>query len=335
MKDNYLRISNIHLELEKKEILKDINFDLNCGDIACLLGPSGCGKTSLLRIIAGLEKRAAGEVFLKGVIAQNSKKFIPPQKRNIGFVFQDFALFPHLNVNENIILGLLHLTNLEQKNILEKMLELVKLQDFRNSYPHKLSGGQQQRVALARALAQNPTLLLLDEPFSSLDTELRYKLAEDVRSILKKLNMTAVLVTHDQTEAFSFADKIAVMKSGRFEQFSDSYNLYHYPKTPFVAEFIGEGMIVEGRLLQKFLPQFTGQLHGRVLVRPDDIIHDDNSELKALVAKKFFRGSHFLYSLSFDNGLQVYSLVQSHHDHTVGEKIGVRFDLSHIVEFQS
>ena len=333
MTNSYIYLSDIQLKLEQKEILKNIHFQLNQGEIACLLGPSGCGKTSLLRIIAGLESRATGEVYLNKKIVQNAKTFIKPEKRNIGMVFQDFALFPHLNVSENIIFGLSHLPAVEQKIILEKMLELVKLQDSRSSYPHKLSGGQQQRVALARALAQNPTLLLLDEPFSSLDTELRYRLSEDVRSILKQLHMTAILVTHDQTEAFSFADKIAVMKEGHFEQFSDSYNLYHHPETPFVAGFIGEGMIVEGRLLQEFLPQLNHLLKGQVLVRPDDILHDDNSSVKGLVTKKFFRGSHFLYSLSFENGLQVYSLVQSHHNHKVGDKIGVKFELDHIVEF--
>ena len=333
MKSNYISLANIRLSLENKVILNDISFDLNRGEIASLLGPSGCGKTSLLRIIAGLESRGTGEVFLNNTVVQNLKNFIAPQKRNVGMVFQDFALFPHLTVSENITFGLSHLSHLEQKKILNRMIDLVKLQDFTKFYPHKLSGGQQQRVALARALAQNPTLLLLDEPFSSLDTELRYKLAEDVRSILKQLDMTAILVTHDQTEAFSFADKIAVMKDGQLEQYSDSYNLYHYPKTPFVAEFIGEGIIVEGKLLQEFLPAKSSQLQGRVLVRPDDILHDDHSDLKALVDKKFFRGSHFLYSLIFDNGLQVYSLVQSHHDHKVGDKIGVKFELDHIVEF--
>jgi iron(III) transport system ATP-binding protein len=333
MTSSYICLRDIQLKLEQKEILKHIDFKLEQGEIACLLGPSGCGKTTLLRVIAGLEMRATGEILFNGIIVQNAKTFIKPEKRNIGMVFQDFALFPHLNVSENILLGLSHLPAIEKKMILEKMLELVKLQDHRLKYPHKLSGGQQQRVALARALAKNPTLLLLDEPFSNLDVELRYRLSEDVRGILKQLNMTAILVTHDQSEAFSFADKIAVIKDGRFEQFSDAYKLYHYPKTSFVAGFIGEGIMVDGRLLQEFLPKSNKLVTGRVLVRPDDILYDDSSFVKGLITKKFFRGSHFLYNLIFDNGLQVYSLVQSHYSYNVGDKIGVKFELDHIVEF--
>jgi iron(III) transport system ATP-binding protein len=275
-----------------------------------------------------------GEITINGVSQQGPLSFVSPKYRNIGMVFQDYALFPHLNVSENIVFGLAHLKKSEQKNILGKMLELVKLGPWKNTYPHKLSGGQQQRVALARALAQNPTLLLLDEPFSNLDTELRYKLSEDVRSILKQLNMTAILVTHDQTEAFSFADKIGVMKNGVIEQFSTSYDLYHYPQPPFVAEFIGEGVIVDGKLVQEILPEIDRLFDGNVLIRPDDILHDEYSALKARVVKKNFRGSHFLYTLMFDNGLQVYSLVLSHHDHNVGDLIGVKFELDHIVEFK-
>ena len=213
------------------------------------------------------------------------------------------------------------------------MLDLVKLRPWKDTYPHQLSGGQQQRVALARALAPSPSILLLDEPFSNLDTELRYQLSEDVRNILKQLKMTAILVTHDQTEAFSFADKIGVMKEGVIEQFSNSYDLYHSPETPFVAHFIGEGVIVQGGLIKHYLPLIDNPMSGSILVRPDDITHDDDSLLKARIFKKIFRGSHFLYVLDFDNGLRVLSLVQSHHDHHVGDLIGVRIEIDHIVEF--
>jgi iron(III) transport system ATP-binding protein len=215
------------------------------------------------------------------------------------------------------------------------MLDLVKLTPWKDAYPHKLSGGQQQRVALARALAQGPELLLLDEPFSSLDTELRYQLSEDVRGILKKLNMTAIMVTHDQTEAFSFADKIGVMKEGRIEQFDVAYDIYHRPTTSFVAGFIGEGVIVPSELIRDVFPELNRNIQGKILIRPDDITHDDASVVKAKVFKRIFRGSHFLYVLDFDNGLRILSLVPSHHEHAEGDYIGLLMDLDHAVAFDA
>ncbi len=329
---NKLELQNVNLTLEKNRILKDVSFKLADGEIACLLGPSGCGKTSLLRIIAGLEERAVGDILLNQVQIQSANVFSSPEKRRIGMVFQDFALFPHMTVSENITFGLSHLKRSERDNKLQEMLALTKLTNWKDSYPHKLSGGQQQRVALARALAQGPSILLLDEPFSSLDTELRYQLAQEIKEILKQYKMTAILVTHDQTEAFSFADKIAVMKEGEIQQFASPFDIYHRPANNFVANFIGEGVIVQARLVSEFLPGYVPQ-NDSVLIRPEDIIYDTNSPIKARVARKFFRGSHFLYELDFGNGLSVLSLVQSHHVHNIGELIGVRIDLEDIVEF--
>lgn len=333
MSDSLLSLKNISLTLEKKVILENIDFSLDEKEIACLLGPSGCGKTTLLRIIAGLEERSTGEITLNNKIIQDKKTFVSPQKRNIGMVFQDYALFPHLNVSENITLGLDHLKKSERQQKLTQMLELVKLEAWRESYPHKLSGGQQQRVALARALAQSPNILLLDEPFSNLDTELRYQLSEDVRSILKELGMSAILVTHDQTEAFSFADKIGLMKEGHIDQLSSTYDLYHAPQTPFAASFIGEGSIVLGSELKAYMPHLSLSMNGKILVRPQDIILDEASLIKAKVAKKIFRGSHYLYLLDFDNGLKVLSSVQGHHEHNIGDLIGVRIEFKQVVEF--
>ena len=333
MENKILKVSHVALQLETSRILKNVSFELNHGDIACLLGPSGCGKTSLLRIIAGLEERGSGEISLDQKVVQDMKIFTPPAKRKIGMVFQDYALFPHLSVSENITLGLGHLKKKIREEKLQNMLDLVKLAPWKDAYPHKLSGGQQQRVALARALILEPSLLLLDEPFSNLDTELRYQLSEDVRKILKSLNMTAIMVTHDQSEAFSFADKIGVMREGVIEQFSSSFDLYHTPQTPFVASFIGDGVIVPGELIKPYTPSLGHPMKGLILIRPDDLVLDETSPLKARISKKIFRGSHFLYVLDFDNGLQVLSLVQSHHEHAVSELINVRFNIAQIVEF--
>lgn len=329
---NKLELKNINLTLEKNKILKNISLELNDGEIACLLGPSGCGKTSLLRIIAGLEERSTGEVLIDQLHTQNHHVFSPPEKRRVGMVFQDYALFPHMSVSENIAFGISHLKRTDREKKLQEMLELTKLTNWKDTYPHKLSGGQQQRVALARALAQEPSLLLLDEPFSSLDTELRYQLAQEVKEILKHYKMTAILVTHDQTEAFSFADKIAVMKEGEVQQFASPFDIYHRPSNNFVANFIGEGVIVSAELVKEYLPGYNPQ-NNSILIRPEDIIYDTNSKVRARVSRKFFRGSHFLYELKFENGLSVLSLVQSHHVHNIGELIGVRIDLEDIVEF--
>lgn len=328
-----LELKNISLDLDNKKILKSINLKIENGDIACLLGPSGCGKTSLLRIIAGLEDRNSGSINLNGSIIQDERQFLSPHKRKIGMVFQDYALFPHLTVKENILIGLDHLNKFDREKKLNEMLNLVKLIDAKDSYPHKLSGGQQQRVALARALAQSPDLLLLDEPFSNLDTELRYQLSTDVRQILKELKMTAILVTHDQAEAFSFADKIGVMNNGSLEQFSSSFDLYHRPQTYFVGNFIGEGVIVKGDLVIPYISQNLTYPGSFVLIRPEDIVYDLHSSTKARVMKKVFRGAHFLYQIEFPNGLQVLSLVESHHHHEIGEIIGIRLELDQVVEF--
>lgn len=332
---NKLSLKNINLNLDNVNILKNINLDIDDGEIVCLLGPSGCGKTSLLRIIAGLEERSIGSVSINQRVFQDKQTYIGAHKRKIGMVFQDYALFPHMNVSENILFGVDHLTKIDKQIKLNEMLELVKLTQWRDAYPHKLSGGQQQRVALARALVQGPELLLLDEPFSSLDTELRHQLSEDVRVILKKLNMTAVMVTHDQTEAFSFADKIGVMKEGRIEQFDVAYDIYHRPKTSFVAGFIGEGVIVPSELIRDVFPELNLSIKGKILIRPDDITHDDASIVKAKVFKRIFRGSHFLYVLDFDNGLRILSLVPSHHEHAEGDYIGLLMDLDHAVAFDA
>lgn len=332
MKNNILELKNINLNLDKNKILKDVSLELEKGEIACLLGPSGCGKTSLLRIIAGLENRSTGNILLNQINVQSNKSFIPPEKRHVGMVFQDYALFPHMTVSENIAFGLTHLNKSQREEKISEMLELTKLVALKNFYPHKLSGGQQQRVALARALAQGPAVLLFDEPFSSLDTELRYQLAQEIKEILKQCNTTAILVTHDQTEAFTFADKIAVMNEGEILQVATPSEIYHRPATTFVANFIGEGVVVNVELIEKYLDEKLN-LHGLVLIRPEDIIYDKNSSTKAKITKKFFRGSHFLYKLDFENGLSVYSLVQSHHVHDVGESIAVRIELEDVVTF--
>ena len=214
-----------------------------------MVGRSGCGKTTLLRVIAGFVGVDHGSIEIDGVVVSGPHFTAPPEKRGVGLVFQDYALFPHLTVAANIAFGLRHLGSAARAARVDEMVNLVGLAAFARRYPHELSGGQQQRVALARALAPRPALLLMDEPFSSLDVDLRQRLGAEVRGILKSSGTTAVLVTHDQQEAFAIADRVGVMHSGRLEQWDRRYELYHRPATRYVADFIGQGVFLPARVL--------------------------------------------------------------------------------------
>ena len=341
-----LYVDHVSVAYGNTEVVRDILIELHEGDIGCLLGPSGCGKTTLLRAIAGFESISAGVIQIDGVTVSTMRRTLPPEKREVGMVFQDFALFPHLTIADNISFGIRNLSWKEQKARVDELLDLIGLPDFGRRYPHELSGGQQQRIALARALAPRPKLLLLDEPFSSMDVELREQLAADVRRILKKEKITAILVTHDQNEAFAMADIIGVMHLGRLQQWDSGYNLYHQPATQFVADFIGQGVFIDGLVLEDDrveteLVTLEGHVppgckpgcRVKVLVRPDDIIHDDCSPRKAIIRKRAFRGASYLYTLELESGTEILSMVHSHHDHAVGEKLGIGLEIDHLVVF--
>jgi iron(III) transport system ATP-binding protein len=347
-----LNIDSLSVQFGRLMAVQSCTLALKRGEIGVLLGPSGCGKTTLLRAVAGFVPPAAGTVQLEGKVVAAVHSQVPPEQRNVGVVFQDYALFPHLNVRDNIAFGLHAIARSERTTRVERMLELVDLQAFARHYPHELSGGQQQRVALARALAPQPLLLLLDEPFSSLDAELRERLALDVRRILKATHTTALVVTHDQYEAFAVGDSVGVMNAGRIEQWDTPYNLYHKPRSRFVADFIGQGVLLPatahvnggGPVVRIELGELHGQWLGdlppegtttgcKVLLRADDIVHDDDSELKAEVVRKAFRGAEFIYTLKLPSGAEVLALVPSHHDHAIGERIGIKLGADHVVTF--
>ena len=228
--------------------VESVSLGLAAGDIGVLIGPSGCGKTTLLRAVAGLEPVSQGEIRLGGTLVSQAGHSLAPEARRIGMVFQDYALFPHLTVGRNVAFGIHRLPKAEQAARVAEVLQLVGLSGSEGSYPHELSGGQQQRVALARALAPRPQLLLLDEPFSNLDVELRERLAHEVRGILKAAGTTALFVTHDQLEAFAIGDRIGVIQAGRLHQWDDAYALYRRPATRFVADFIGHGVFAPATL---------------------------------------------------------------------------------------
>jgi iron(III) transport system ATP-binding protein len=341
-----LEVKDVSINYGRHRVVSGVSFELARGDIGCLLGPSGSGKSSLLRAIAGFESLTAGEIRLHGRTVSQPGKTLPPEQRRVGMVFQDFALYPHLSVEENVAFGLRGMSGRQRRVRIDELLALVGLAGLQGKYPHQLSGGQQQRVALIRAMAPRPDILLLDEPFSGLDIELREQLAREVRAILKRESVTAILVTHDQIEAFALADAIGVLGDGCLHQWDTGYRLYHRPANRFVADFIGQGAMLPGvvdreGVVETALGPFRGLFVREVatgeavdlLLRPDDVIHDDESSFKLEVVDKVFRGAEYLYTLRLEDGGEVLCLVQSHHDHPVGEKIGVRLQVEHLVAF--
>ncbi|HIO92716.1 MAG TPA: ABC transporter ATP-binding protein [Leucothrix mucor] len=341
-----LKVQNVSIAYGKNVVVEDISLQLEKGEIGCFLGPSGCGKTTLLRAIAGFEPVKQGEISLNDTIVSQHNLSLAPEKRNIGMVFQDFALFPHLTIADNIAFGMRHLKRAEQQARIQQLLEMVSLETYGSRYPHELSGGQQQRIALIRALAPKPNLLLLDEPFSSMDVELREELATEVRDIIKQENITAILVTHDQNEAFLVSDSIGVMKQGQLRQWADGYEIYHQPADAFVADFIGQGVFFDGEVLNNEeiktdLSTVKGKVPAgcvadckvRVFIRPDDIIIDDKASLKATVVEREFRGANYMYILKLNNGSELLALKHSHHQYNIGDEVGISLDIEHVVVF--
>ena len=357
----YFSVQNLIVGYDDTIVVNGMSLVLEQGEIGCFLGYSGCGKTTALRAIAGLEQSRGGTIHLNNQrLTEKTARdsfAVAPAKRGMGMVFQDYALFGHLSVAKNIAFGLNKWSAADKKARVAEMLSLVELTEHADKRPNELSGGQQQRVALARALAPKPKLLLLDEPFSNLDVVLRESLAMNVRDILKRTNTTAILVTHDQNEAFALADKVGVMDKGRLVQWATPSELYHEPVSPFVAEFVGEGAMIDGIIKEGRVETALGNIYRRmevydqsgqlqyceydypngtpikVLVRPDDIIHDDDSTQTALVIGRVFRGANYLYRLQLDDGQTILSLVASHHNHEIGSHIGILPLLEHVVVF--
>ncbi|GAB55681.1 spermidine/putrescine import ATP-binding protein PotA [Glaciecola punicea ACAM 611] len=344
-----LSIQDLSISYGAEPVLSNINLAIQKADIACVLGPSGSGKTSLLRAIAGFIEVANGSIDINGQRMSDSNSIKPPNKRSVGVVFQDFALFPHLTVQQNIEFGLGKLSRDDKQATAMKYMHIMGIAALAHKYPADLSGGQQQRVAIARAVAPQPDILLMDEAFSSLDPTLREQVARDVREIIQQLGLTAILVTHDQQEAFAFADKIAVVANGFLQQFSSAYNLYHEPTSYFVAKFIGEGAFIEGQTVERAKGWFAKTALGemrlsgddyshtptvKILLRPDDVIHDDASPTKAIIKEKHFRGAFIRYELSLSpSNEKVLCFAPSHHDHSIGSSFGIRAEVEHVISF--
>ena len=341
-----LEVKKLDFAYGRNQILFEVDFTLEESQIGCLLGPSGCGKTTVLRAIAGFENPTKGEIVLNGRNLNGSNIFVEPEKRQIGMVFQDIALFPHLSVDDNIQFGIRSLPQTQRNRRSNELLELVGMSQFKKTYPHQLSGGQQQRIALARAMAPKPSLLLMDEPLSSLDEELREQLAREIRLILQQEKISAILVTHDQNEAFAVGDHICVMHQGRVQQNDSAYNLYHRPLNRFVAEFIGEGALLPGIVtstgtIATDLGEITGNLpesckhqdNVDVLIRPENVIIEDENENKAVITERYFRGSGYLYTLKTSGGAELLCLLPGSEGLQIDQSIGIRLQIERPVVF--
>lgn len=338
-----LKVQSVFKRYHTQPVLQDISFELVRSQIIALLGPSGCGKTTTLRMIAGFDQPDSGSVELEGDLVAAPSTFIPPEHRKVGMVFQDFALFPHLSIFENIAFGLKK-SGINKKERVSELLELIGLTGFEKKMPHMISGGQQQRVALARALAPKPKLILMDEPFSSLDAQLRVQLREEIRRILKKEEVAAILVTHDQQEAFTFADKVLLMNGGRIEQSGTPETIYENPVSHWSACFSGitnsfdfkvekdQGNFILGQfsLPENYSPQGQYQL----VIRPEDLNISTAVENSgnAEVQNCQFWGTQKLFELKLKNSQLVKVLTHPREDWKVGDRVQLGVENFQIVQ---
>jgi len=329
----------------RRPAIQGISFSVREGEILCLLGPSGCGKTTVLRAIAGFEPVRSGQIFLSGRSVSSPSETIPTEERRVGMVFQEYALFPHLRVDDNIAFGLHHLSRGERTGRVQEMLHLTGLEGLERRYPHELSGGQQQRVALSRALVQHPVLLLLDEPFSNLDPDMAGRMRQEVHALLRRTKTTTLLVTHDHEEAFAMADRIAVLNHGCLEQLDSPELVYHIPATPFVADFVGQADFIPGKIRQAMvhteLGEFPNPLNRAegtsvaVMIRPDDIhLTPDQSAGPRIVGRQF-RGSENLYTVRLPSGQVIHSSEDSTSVYQEGTPVEVRVSATHTVLFDA
>lgn len=328
---------------DNTQVVRDLSFEVGEGEIFCLLGPSGCGKTTTLRLVAGFERPDAGRILLQGREVAKNGYCLPPEKRGVGMVFQEYALFPHLTVAQNVAFGLKGFPKAQREAIVATMLNMVGMTELGQRYPHELSGGQQQRVALARALAPCPVVLLLDEPFSNLDADLRAQMRLEVRRILKEAKTTTIMVTHDQDEAFILGDRVAVLNAGHLEQVGTPEELYHQPASLFVADFVGHadlvpGVLRDGRIATEighFPTPWKERKAGavKVLIRPDDITLFPHGEGEGVVLAREFLGSENIYTVRLASGLEVHSAQPSTVIYGVGQRMRVKADLDHVVAF--
>lgn len=342
-----LELERVSCSYGNGPVLHDLSLQIDDGEVVALLGPSGSGKTTVLRAILGFEPVRQGALRIAGQVVSSAGFSLPPERRPVGMVFQDHALFPHLTAAQNIALGIRRESPARQNRKVRELLELAHLDDCGGRYPHELSGGQRARVALARALAPHPDILLLDEPFSSLDVELHERLVQEVRGILKETGSTALLVTHHHDEAFAMGDRIGIMMDGALQQWDTPFNIYHRPASRQVAQFVGRGIFIPGVLRgtnvletefgmfrsKRMYPHPVGTRMD-ILLRPDDVVIAADGPIAATVAGKTLRSdATMVYALEIPSGLRLMTLTPSHQRLELGAPVRIRLDLQHLVAF--
>ncbi|MGI2065622.1 ABC transporter ATP-binding protein [Shewanella sp. MF08487] len=347
---NTLKLQQVHSDYQGQQVLQGLSLTLGQGEILALLGPSGCGKTTLLRAVAGLQTISQGEIHINGQVVSGDSAFVPSEQRGIGMIFQDYALFPHLTVAENILFGVAKLSAAERLVRLDDMLTLVKLEGLAKRYPHELSGGQQQRVSIARALAYEPQLLLLDEPFSNIDAQVRYEMMAEIRSILKQRNVSAVFVTHSKDEAFVFADTLAILSQGVIVQHGSAETLYSAPNSRYVADFLGSGNYLPAAVLDRHSVAtpigdltsltplaFLNEFSGMVFLRPQQLTINADEQGVGMITERRFLGAFCHYWVKVETAsIAYYVEVRSQMMQlNIGQKVGVTTEPHSLVLFES
>ena len=351
MSKNYFEIKNVDFKIGNIIRIKNVSFSIkNKGDIICLLGPSGIGKTTILRSIAGLEKIEKGIIQIKSKVISSNKINIEPENRNISLSFQENSLFPHYTVEKNIYFGA------ERKKVgkridAKKIIKLLNIDNLLTKYPHQISSGEAQRVSLTRSLVSNPDLLLLDEPLSNIDENFKEEIQEKLKRILKQYKITTIIVTHDSNEAFYLGDKCGVLLNGKLKQFDEPYNVYHSPNSVDIVKFLNRGVLVPakvtgeytlenedlGLIKGNFVNRYDIGTEVKLLIQPEDLEHDDKSNLQLDVVDKKFKGTNFIYTLKTSSKRLISVFVHSHHvhQHQINDKFGIKkpIHIKHLVCF--
>ena len=353
MSKNFFEIKNVDFNIDGKTKVKNVSFSIeNEGDVICLLGPSGIGKTTILRTIAGLERIKKGSIELNGKVLSSEKINIEPENRNVSLAFQDNSLFPHYDVQKNILLGSEKNKEKNEKKIdVKEIIDLLDISHILNKYPHEISAGEAQRASLARSLMTQPDLLLLDEPLSNVDQSFKEEIQVRLKKILNKLKITTIIVTHDSYEAFYLGSKCGIILNQELKQFDDPYKVYHLPNSIEVVNFLNRGILVPAKVTGKntlenwdlgtiegnFIKEYPKGANVQLLLQPEDLEHDDTSNLKLEVVDRKFRGTNFIYTLRAPSNTLIPVFVHSHHihQHEVDEKFGIKrpIHIDHIVCF--
>ena len=356
MSSNFFEIQNGDFTASEKNKVNNVNLIIKeQGEIISLLGPSGIGKTTILRTIAGLQKLSKGVINLKGKILSSASVHIEPEDRNVALSFQDNSLFPNYNVIDNINFGKKRLNGNSSSLDTSEIIKILHIEPILEKFPHQISAGEAQRVSLARSLLSKPDLLLLDEPFSNIDQSLKDEIQVSVKKLLKRINLTSIIVTHDSYEAFSMADKCGIILNQQLKQYDVPYNVHHEPNSIEVANFLNKGVFIDvkvidsecavhrlehtelGEIRGKLSNNFPSGAKVKLLLQPEDLIHDDQSKLKLDVVDRKFRGTNFIYTLKTNNGEHLPVFVHSHHihQHEKNEKFGIQSPIyiDHLVCF--